>query len=75
MDDTKIVQLYLDRNERAIPETANKYGNYCTSIAKNILGSQDDAEECGILDEILKHKRILVGKPRKSGRKKKKVYS
>ena len=39
------------------------------------LWRKDDAEECGILDEILKHKMILVGKPRKSGRKKKKVYS
>lgn len=46
MDDAKIVQLYLDRDEHAIQETANKYGNYCTSIAKNILGNYEDAEEC-----------------------------
>jgi len=46
MDDTKIVQLYWDRNEQAIPVTADKYGNYCTSIAKNILGNREDAEEC-----------------------------
>ncbi len=46
MDDARIVQLYLDRNEQAIPATARKYGNYCTSIAKNILGNQEDAEEC-----------------------------
>lgn len=46
MDDAKIVQLYLDRNEQAIPATASKYGNYCSSIAKNILGNQEDAEEC-----------------------------
>ena len=46
MDDTKIVQLYWDRNEQAIPATADKYGNYCTSIAKNILGNREDAEEC-----------------------------
>lgn len=46
MDDTKIVQLYWDRNERAIPATADKYGRYCTSIAKNILGNREDAEEC-----------------------------
>ena len=39
------------------------------------LWRKDDAKECGFLDEILKHKRILVGKPRKSGKKKKKVYS
>lgn len=46
MDDAKIVQLYWDRNEQAIPATAGKYGNYCTSIAKNILGNKEDAEEC-----------------------------
>ena len=46
MDDAQIVQLYWDRNEQAIRATADKYGNYCTSIAKNILGNQEDAEEC-----------------------------
>ena len=46
MDDAKIVQLYWDRDERAIPAAADKYGNYCTSIAKNILGNHEDAEEC-----------------------------
>jgi len=46
MDDAKIVQLYLNRDEHAIPITANKYGNYCTTIAKNILGNHEDAEEC-----------------------------
>ena len=46
MDDAKIVRLYWDRNEQAISVTANKYGNYCTSIAINILGNREDAEEC-----------------------------
>ena len=46
MDDAKIVQLYWDRNEQAILATADKYGNYCASIAKNILGNHGDAEEC-----------------------------
>lgn len=46
MEDSKIVQLYWDRNEQAIPATSEKYGSYCASIAKNILGSEDDAEEC-----------------------------
>lgn len=46
MDDEKIVQLYLERDEQAIPETANKYGNYCSSIANNILGNREDVEEC-----------------------------
>ena len=46
MDDEMIVQLYWDRNEQAIPATAEKYGGYCTAIARNILGSREDAEEC-----------------------------
>lgn len=46
MDDSNIVQLYWDRDERAIPETAAKYGAYCAAIARNILGSAEDAEEC-----------------------------
>ncbi len=46
MEDAKIVELYWARSQRAISETASKYGNYCTSIAKNILGNYEDAEEC-----------------------------
>lgn len=46
MDDAAIVRLYWDRNEQAIPATAEKYGSYCTVIARNILGSPEDAEEC-----------------------------
>lgn len=46
MNDNDIVQLYWDRNEQAIPATAHKYGNYCASIARNILGNNEDAEEC-----------------------------
>ena len=46
MDDTKIVALYWDRNEDAIPVTAEKYGKYCLAVAGNILGNAEDAEEC-----------------------------
>ena len=46
MLDSQIVQLYWDRDERAIPETAAAYGGYCFTIAYNILGSTQDAEEC-----------------------------
>ena len=46
MEDAKIIQLYWDRNEQAIHATADKYGSYCASIAKNILDSREDAEEC-----------------------------
>ena len=53
MEDTKIVQLYWDRDPNAIRASATKYGNYCTSIAKNILGNKEDAEEC-VNDTYLK---------------------
>ena len=46
MEDTAIVQLYWDRDERAILATSQKYGDHCMSIAKNILGDREGAEEC-----------------------------
>lgn len=46
MEDSRIVQLYWDREQDAISATAEKYGSYCSSIARNILGNQSDAEEC-----------------------------
>lgn len=45
MDDQIIVNLYFQRSEKAITETAAKYGNYCYSIAFNILNNNEDAEE------------------------------
>ena len=36
MEDSQIVQLYWDRDEQAIPHTAEKYGGYCLSVAGNI---------------------------------------
>lgn len=53
MEDKKIVQLYLDRNEAAIDRTAEKYGSYCHSVAVNILGNREDASEC-VNDTYLK---------------------
>lgn len=46
MDDAQIVELYWQRSERAIPETAAKYGALCRSIAGNLLRCPEDAEEC-----------------------------
>jgi len=46
MEDSKIVTLYWERSQRAIAETAKKYGAYCYRIAHNILQSREDAEEC-----------------------------
>ena len=46
MEDSRIVQMYWDRDEQAIDESNVKYGGYCTAIARNILGNQEDAQEC-----------------------------
>ena len=46
MNDAEIVQLYWDRDERAISATSEKYEHYCAFIARNILGNREDAEEC-----------------------------
>lgn len=46
MKDHEIVELYWRRDEQAIPATAKKYGRYCAAIARNILDSPEDAEEC-----------------------------
>ena len=46
MDDDKIVELYLSRNEEAITQTANKYGPALRNIAFGILSDRESAEEC-----------------------------
>ena len=46
MEDKQIIELYWERNQEAISQTAEKYGNYCTTIARNILQNEEDAEEC-----------------------------
>ena len=45
MNDTEIVELYWNRKERAVEETAKKYGSYCYAIAYNILSNHEDSEE------------------------------
>lgn len=45
MDDSKIVDLYLSRDESAIKETETKYGRYLMKIAYNILSDLRDSEE------------------------------
>lgn len=46
MEDEKIVDLFWERSESAIIETEKKYGQYCKTIAINILGNSEDAKEC-----------------------------
>ena len=46
MKDNEIIELYFARDEKAIKETAKRYGKYCHAVANNILGNPSDAEEC-----------------------------
>lgn len=45
MEDSQIVELYWRRDEAAIAQTQQIYGNYCRVIACNILQDPQDAEE------------------------------
>ena len=46
VDDKELIRLYFDRDERAVSETQRIFGGYLYTIAHNILGSVQDAEEC-----------------------------
>ena len=45
MQDEQIVELYFQRNERALLETSDKYGNYCKTIARNILHDEESSND------------------------------
>lgn len=46
MEDQQIIELYWQRSEEAIAQTARKYGRYCHTIAYNILQNECDSDEC-----------------------------
>ena len=46
MEDSRIIELYWERSEQAIAETAAKYGTHCYAIAYNVLNNREDASEC-----------------------------
>ena len=46
MKDNQIIELYWSRDENAIRETNQKYGNYCFTVADNILHNREDSDEC-----------------------------
>lgn len=46
MEDEKIIDLFFERNERAIQELNLKYREICYTISYNILNNRQDAEEC-----------------------------
>ena len=46
MEDQQIIDLYWARDQRAVGETAEKYGGFLYSLAWNLLRVRGDAEEC-----------------------------
>ena len=46
MEDRALIELFWRRDEEALAQTAQTHGAYCRTIANNLLGSYEDAEEC-----------------------------
>ena len=46
MEDERIIELYLKRDESAIAQTEDKYGRLCYTVAFNVLHSREDSAEC-----------------------------
>lgn len=46
MDDSKIIDLFFERSEKAIVELSKKYGSVFMRVSMNILNNHQDAEEC-----------------------------
>jgi RNA polymerase sigma-70 factor (ECF subfamily) len=46
MEDKKITEMFLNREEKAISELLEKYGRLFRNLAYNLVGNEEDAEEC-----------------------------
>ena len=46
MEDIEIVDLYFDRDEKAISESDRKYGQILRSLSRSYVCTREDAEEC-----------------------------
>ena len=46
MDDRQIIELFWERSERAVEELAARYERLLFSVARNVLGNEEDAAEC-----------------------------
>ncbi len=61
--DERIIELYWDRDEKAIYETEVKYGKMLLGIAYNILHDSRDSEECRNDTYLCVWKRIPPTRP------------
>ena len=46
MEDSEIIRLFQERDERAISEAQSKYGAFCLRLAGSITRDEEDAREC-----------------------------
>ena len=46
MTDGELVELLWQRREEALERVQEKYAPWCRAIARNILGREEDVEEC-----------------------------
>ena len=46
MDEREIITMLINRDQTAISVLSSQYGPYCRHIAKNILDTEEDVEEC-----------------------------
>ena len=53
MEDSMIVQRFWERDESALSAVSEKYGKYCTAIARNIIDNEQSVEEV-VQDTLLK---------------------
>ena len=51
--DEKIIDLLFARSEQGLEKIQEKYGKCCMQVARNVLGNEQDAEEC-VNDTLVK---------------------
>ena len=44
MEDSRIIQLFFQRDEEAIEEVSRKYSAYCSKIVWNVLYNKEDCD-------------------------------
>lgn len=63
MEDLQIINLFWERNARALEELRNKYEALCLSFSNRILQCKEDAEECVNTAYFSVWKRVPPDKP------------
>lgn len=67
MDDESIIELFFERDEKALDEVAGKYNALCSKIAMNILGDAGESEEAVNDTWLIAWKTIPPTRPKSLG--------